>query len=125
MAAINLDNKFIKLALFAGPSLLARYPHYDYIHFTLIVLYFLMNPEGTILNNPVFWTSYLSAIGATFDEFYKSKMTCSMSSNLNQESLQCVLTSSNFLISAVLNIITICIGYIRGRGKPVSNEEKK
>ena len=115
MRIIDFDNKLVKLALFAGPSLLSRYPHYDYIHFVIIILYYVFNPDGTILYNPVFWTSYLSSIGASFDEFHKAKLHCDLIKEDNKDSVKCALYTADVIISVTLNLITFVIGYLRGR----------
>ena len=123
MSIINFDNKFVKLALFATPSLLSRYPHYDYIHFAIIMLYFVLNSQGTILYNPVFWTSYLSSIGALFDEFTKAKRGCDLIEDSNIDITKCALYSTDVIISITLNTIAFSIGYIRGRGKVTEVKE--
>lgn len=117
MSIIDFDNKFVKLALFATPSLLSRYPHYDYIHFVIIILYYVFNSNVTILYNPVFWTSYLSSIGASFDEFHKAKLNCNLIKDNDVDNTKCALYTTDVIISITLNITTFIIGYIRGRGK--------
>ncbi|KAG0659888.1 hypothetical protein C6P45_001723 [Maudiozyma exigua] len=117
MSIIDFDNKLVKLALFAGPSLLSRYPHYDYIHFVIIILYYVFNPKDTILYNPVFWTSYLSSIGASFDEFHKARLDCDLINEDNIDNVKCAMYNMDVIISVALNLLTYVIGYLRGRGE--------